>query len=77
MNDDDPGLDEYDEAFQEGYKLGHTHGSVELHKMRDHAQFLAQQLYAERQKVKDLQELLDRTRQIALELDQKALRGKV
>lgn len=69
-------IDEYDEAFQKGYQLGHTHGSVELDKMRDNAQMLAQMLYAERQKVKDLQELLDRTRQIALELDQKALRGK-
>ena len=69
-------IDEYDEAFQKGYELGHTHGSVELDKMRDNAQMLAQMLYAERQKVKDLQELLDRTRQIALELDQKALRGK-
>ena len=74
MNIDD--IDEYDEAFQKGYQLGHTHGSVELNKMRDNAQMLAQLLYAERQKVKDLQELLDRTRQIALELDQKALRGK-
>jgi flagellar biosynthesis/type III secretory pathway protein FliH len=69
-------IDEYDEAFQKGYELGHTHGSVELNKMRDNAQMLAQLLYAERQKVRDLQELLDRTRQIALELDQKALRGK-
>jgi flagellar biosynthesis/type III secretory pathway protein FliH len=69
-------IDEYDEAFQKGYELGHTHGSVELNKMRDNAQMLAQMLYAERQKVRDLQELLDRTRQIALELDQKALRGK-
>jgi flagellar biosynthesis/type III secretory pathway protein FliH len=65
-----------DESFQEGYKLGHAHGSVELSRMRDQAQFLAQQLYAERQKVRDLQELLDRTRQIALDLDQKVMRGK-
>lgn len=69
-------ITEDDESFQEGYKLGHAHGSVELSRMRDHAQFLAQQLHAERQKVKDLQELLDRTRQIALDLDQKVMRGK-
>ena len=50
-------IDEYDEAFQKGYQLGHTHGSVELNKMRDNAQMLAQMLYAERQKVRDLQEL--------------------
>jgi hypothetical protein len=39
-------------------------------------QTLREQLDAERQKVADLQELLDRTRQIALDLDQKSLRGK-
>jgi hypothetical protein len=39
-------------------------------------QRLNRELAAERQKVADLQELLDHTRQIALELDQKVLRGK-
>lgn len=39
-------------------------------------QRLNRDLAAERQKVADLQELLDKTRKIALELDQKVLRGK-
>lgn len=74
MNDHD--LDGYDEAFQKGWAACLDHCDKEIDKLKKHAQWLVERLDAERQKVADLQELLDKTRKIALELDQKVMRGK-
>jgi len=74
MNDHD--LDGYDEAFQKGWSACLDHCNKEIDKLKKHAQWLVERLDAERQKVADLQELLDKTRKIALELDQKVMRGK-
>jgi len=69
-----------DSDFMKGWNAGHdacyrTHFPAHESNVRL-IQALREQLDSERQKVADLQELLDRTRQIALDLDQKALRGK-
>lgn len=68
--------DGYDEAFQKGWAACLDHCDKEMDKLKNHAKWLAERWEAERQKVADLQELLDKTRQIALELDQKVMRGK-
>ncbi len=69
-----------DSDFMKGWNAGHdaclrAHFPAHESNLRL-LQALREQLDAEKQKVADLQELLDRTRQIALDLDQKVMRGK-
>jgi hypothetical protein len=60
--------------FQEGYKLGRLHCSAQVNRLQQEFEVVMNELQTTRQMLVDNKELLDRTRQMVLDLDLKRLR---
>lgn len=57
-------LEEMSEDFKNGYSLATMHCNIKIHHLQDELNALIEQLYIERAYIKDLKELLDRTREL-------------